>query len=83
MSQSLAGRPTPVVEDISDRGAFVLHRDRFVLANADQPRSPFHLLSPYHEPIILQMCDTGSREVVFVLKDIAAEPLAKARFALT
>jgi hypothetical protein len=29
------------------------------------------------------MCDTGSREVVFVLKRIAAEPLAKARFALT
>ena len=33
----------------------VLHRDRFVLANADRPRSPsIHLPSPYHEPIILQ-----------------------------
>jgi hypothetical protein len=33
-----------------------LHRDRFVLANADQPESPsIHLPSPYLEPIILQM----------------------------
>jgi hypothetical protein len=78
--------------------------------NADQPTSPsIHLPSPYHEPIILQMCDIGSRIprggfdgdcspagtasfpgwsldafdfflLVFVPKDIAAEPLANQGF---